>query len=38
MDDFMIKNTSLSYSVLVIYGIMLFVFNVIIFKLIAMYG
>ena len=38
MEDFIIKNTSLRTSVLIAYGILLFILNVIIFKIIAMYG
>jgi hypothetical protein len=37
MDD-IIKNTPLSSSLLIAYGILLFLANIIIFKIIAMYG
>ena len=38
MEDIIIKNTSVGTSLLIAYGILLFVLNVIIFKIIAMYG
>ena len=38
MEDIIIKNTSASTFLLVTYGILLFLFNVVIFKIIAMYG
>lgn len=36
--DGIIKNTSVRTSLLIAYGILMFVLNVIIFKIIAMYG
>ena len=38
MGDFIIKNTTVGTSLLIAYGILLFVLNVIIYKIIAMYG
>ena len=38
MENLIIKNTTVRTSVLIAYGILLFLFNVIIFKIIAMYG
>ena len=38
MEDFMTKNTSLGSSLLITYGILLFLFNIIIFRIIAAYG
>ena len=38
MEDFMTKNTSVSSFLLITYGILLFIFNIIIFRLIATYG
>jgi hypothetical protein len=37
MED-IIKNTPLSTSLLIAYGVLLFVLNIIVFKIIAMYG
>ena len=38
MEDILTKNTSLSTFLLITYGVLLFLFNVVIFKIIATYG
>ena len=38
MEDILHKNNSLNTFLLVTYGVMLFLLNVVIFKIIAMYG